>query len=154
MYLYNRSKHCSVKFIDDVFLIQSILLDDFHEMIMEIVIDPEDHIIRDIDFTMRRTPYDYCKGVQIKAKEMKGIKVGPGISGLAKQKLGEASGCYHLLDLFMEGIKVYKQGTARWRFKNNDTEGIKATRKALKDTCYYYSKNHDDTFLPKNGGQQ
>ena len=150
MYLYNRSKHCSVKLVDDAFHIHSVLLDDFHEMILDIVVGLEDDVIWDIGFTMRRTPYGYCHGVESLAERMKGIKIGPGISGVAKEKLGGANGCYHLLDLFMEGMKVHLQGAARLRLKNKDTEAIEAGRRKLKGTCYYYSKRFENEVGSRN----
>lgn len=140
MYLYNRSKHCSAKLVNDALHIHSSLIDDVHEMILDMVIGSQDMVIREIAFIMMRVPYGYCKEVQKKAEEMKGIVVGPGISRLAKEKFGESSGCYHLLDLFLEGIKVYKQGSTRLLFKNNDKKALKLSRDKMKDTCYYFSK--------------
>lgn len=140
MYLYNRFKHSSVQFSENALNIESILIDDVHEMVLHMVIGLENPVIQDINFLMMRTPHECCKNVQSKANEMKGVTIVSGISKLAKEKLSESNGCYHLLDLFLEGIKVYKQGRTRLLFRKNDQKAIESTRKKLKDTCYYFTE--------------
>lgn len=140
MYLYNRFKHSSVQLGENALNIESILIDDVHEMVLHMAIGLENQIIQDISFLMMRTPHECCKNVQAKADEMKGFTIVPGISKLAKEKFGDSSGCYHLLDLFLEGIKVYKQGRTRLLFKKNDQKALDSARKKLKDTCYYFTE--------------
>lgn len=142
MYLYNRSKHCYVKLAGDAILIHSAMIDDMHEMVLDMVIGLNDMIIQDISFVMLRTPVEICKEVQKNARSMVGERIGPGISKIAKERIGGAAGCYHLLDLFLEGAKVCKQGYSRYLRRNNDREAMEATLNNQKDTCYMWSNKN------------
>lgn len=141
MYLFNRTKNCSVKQLDNDFLAQATFLDTSHELVMEIVVEASELIIKEINLHIIRIPHEECRQIQGKIKSLKGVAIKSGLTQLAKEKLGGPGGCAHVTDLFLEGAKALIQGRYHWRFLNMDEEEWNNIHsQELRGTCYHFSQ--------------
>lgn len=141
MYLINRSKHCSVKLVGDDLLVQAVLLDSVHEMVLEVLASPKNLLIKKVQADMVRVPFPLCQEVQEKAKSLEGLHVAKGLSGHVRERLGASEGCVHLSDLFMDAARALVQARYVWikRVSPNSAEDLREAREELRGTCFYYS---------------
>lgn len=152
MYLFNRTKNCSVKQVGDDLFARTVLVDTVHEMVLEMSAGLHDLNIKSVKMYMMRTPHDMCKDVEKKAQDLVGCSVKPGIAKIVKEKIGGCEGCYHFTDIFLDTIKALKQGRYHWVYDNKSKqEREKYYWNDLKGTCYYYSngrkqlaRNHEN----------
>ncbi len=143
MYLFDRTKNCSVKQVDDDLFARTTLVDTVHEMVLEMRAGLQDLQIKSVKIYMMRTPNDICKDVEKKAQDLVGQRVKPGIARIVKEKIGGCEGCYHFTDMFLETIKALKQARYRWVYVNKSKEECeKFYWNELKGTCYYFSHGH------------
>lgn len=145
MYLFNRAKNYSIKLVDDQLWAQVSLVDTAHEIVLEAKTNLADLRILDVKAWMVRTPHPLCKDVEQRVQSLIGIVIKPGIAKNIYQKLGGPQGCYHLADLFLDMVKVIKQGKYSWVHHHYDREErTNFFNQELKDTCYYYSRNREE----------
>lgn len=153
MYLFNRTKTCTVQLLGEELQVHVLFLDTVHEMTVEIAADLNDLTIKRIKLNMIRTPFKFCRTFEGKINDLVGLPIGPGISKAVSECIGGSEGCYHLADSFLDGIKALKLGRYAWINMNKDkNEKEKFYRKELGNTCYYYShgkntevKDHADS---------
>ncbi|QNB45802.1 DUF2889 domain-containing protein [Thermanaerosceptrum fracticalcis] len=145
MYLFNRAKNYSVKLVGDELWAQVSLTDTAHEMVLEAKASLADLTIIDVKAWMVRTPHTLCKDVEKRIQSLNGIPIKSGITKIVQQKLGGPQGCYHLADLFLDMVKVIKQGKYSWVHHHySPEERVHIFNQELKDTCYYYSRNREE----------
>ncbi|MCR4441292.1 MAG: DUF2889 domain-containing protein [Peptococcaceae bacterium] len=149
MYLYNRMKNYSVEQVGNDLRIQASMIDSIHEMVLELVVGLDDSVIKKVRFDMIRTPHLLiCKEMEAKARTLEGCAVGQGIAKTIKERVGGGEGCHHLVDLFVEAIKVFKQGQYRLIYhRENDRERRKEIYwSELKGTCFYYTHGQEEKY--------
>lgn len=118
------------------------LLDPYHHLEMDLVLDasnPEAMVVKVAKASMERVPYPVCKEPLERVKELEGLKIERGIRHTVTKLLGGPKGCVHLVDLFMEGIRLAIQGVVVvWSENLPSEEGEKLRRKILGGVCIAY----------------
>jgi hypothetical protein len=83
-----------------------------HDMTIRILLGP-DWCIRNIDLSMRSTPFDVCSEVIRNFKTLQGASMGKGWNALLSERFAGAGGCRHLIDLLRGMATVAFQSMSR-----------------------------------------
>jgi|YelNatPaOPRAMG01_1025707.scaffolds.fasta_scaffold04193_4 hypothetical protein len=118
------------------------LLDPYHHLEMDLVLDasnPEAMVIKEAKASMARAPYPVCREPLERVKELEGLKIERGIRRTVTRLLGGPKGCVHLVDMFMEGIRLAIQAVVVvWSEKLPPEEGEKLRGRVLGGVCIAY----------------
>lgn len=118
------------------------LVDPYHHLEMDLVLDaskPEAMVVKEAKAFMARAPYPVCREPLERVKELEGLKVERGIRRTVTRLLGGPKGCVHLVDMFMEGIRLAIQGVVVvWSENLPPEEGEKLRRRILGGVCIAY----------------
>jgi len=149
MHLFNRMKSFSTEQVGDDLRIQGTLIDSIHEMVLELIVGLDDSVIKKVKFEVLKTGHTLiCKELEAKAKSLEGCVIGPGIAKTIKEKTGGGEGCHHLVDLLLEGVKMFKQGQYRVIYYREKDE--KKRREIywnlLRGTCFYYTHGLEEKY--------
>ncbi|MDW8103209.1 MAG: DUF2889 domain-containing protein [Anaerolineae bacterium] len=122
--------------------VHCVLLDPYHHLEMDLVLDasnPEAMIVKEARASMARVPYPVCRSPLERVKELEGLRVERGIKRTVTRLLGGPEGCVHLVDMFMEGVRLAIQAVVVvWTEKLPQEEGEKLRRKILGGVCIAY----------------
>jgi len=117
-------------------------VDPYHHLEMDLVLDaskPEAMVVKEAKAFMARAPYPVCREPLERVKELEGLKVERGIRRTVTRLLGGPKGCVHLVDMFMEGIRLAIQGVVVvWSENLPPEEGEKLRRRILGGVCIAY----------------
>ncbi|MBI2874017.1 MAG: DUF2889 domain-containing protein [Firmicutes bacterium] len=110
MYVLQRAKHTVATAPDpDTIVVQSILCDALHEMVVRLKVRVSDMEIIQADGEFKRIPVPVCRQALVPLQEITGLKIGPGITRQITSRVGGGEGCFHLTDLVMEATRFALQ---------------------------------------------
>ena len=118
------------------------LLDPYHHLEMDLILDssnPEAMVVREARASMARVPYPVCREPLERVKGLEGLKIERGIRRTVTRLLGGPKGCVHLVDMFMEGIRLAIQAVVVvWSERLPPEEGEKLRSRILGGVCIAY----------------
>jgi len=119
-----------------------MLMDPYHHLEMDLVLDasnPEAMVVKEAKASMARVPYPVCREPLERVKELEGLKIERGIRRTVTRLLGGPKGCVHLVDMFMEGIRLAIQAVVVvWSEKLPPEEGERLRGMVLGGVCIAY----------------
>jgi len=122
--------------------IHCMLMDPYHHLEMDLVLDasnPEAMVVKEAKASMARVPYPVCREPLERVKELEGLKIERGIRRTVTRLLGGPKGCVHLVDMFMEGIRLAIQAVVVvWSEKLPPEEGERLRGMVLGGVCIAY----------------
>ena len=132
----------------DTILARGSILDQVHNIAIELVINIETLEIISADGQMVKVPFDTCKPAIDNLKDIVGMKLDPGITNRVADAVGGKNGCIHLSEVTVETIRLaansifgIKCGGRDWREgRLSDEEFWGRVKPLLKGTCLVFKK--------------
>lgn len=106
--VFHRTKHCIVKEDKEGFVIMGDFNDSYHHLAMSIYIDGKTEEIKDCNIQFLRAPGSSCFTNHIHSSKMIGKKIGDVVKADIVNWLGRGEGCYHLVDICVEMVNIFK----------------------------------------------
>ncbi len=133
---------------DGNLMMESTFMDPYHLIRLNLIIAPSTKTIVHAKCEFTNHPHGACPLVQVKAKQLIGLKIQRGIAKLVLQKIGGSEGCVHLRELAMDTINFaattligYDEGFGLMsREFNIQEEGkrFEISQHLLKGSCHIY----------------
>lgn len=141
MELFSREMKISVRDDRELIHINSYLKDTHHEIKIHLIIQPITMEIMDASAEMLRIPYEICPQALKNLKQLKGLKIKPGINRQVIELLGGRNGCVHVVDLLRESFTGAVQGDMSLRVQGLSGEAITSKlAETLAGSCIGYAK--------------
>lgn len=103
---FRRDKVQEAYILDDRVQLREHLMDDGHEMVVEILVDRKTREIQDIAGKAYRVPYvNLCDRPFMKTKELVGSHLDQGFEERVFKSVGGSTGCAHLVDIILEMVR-------------------------------------------------
>ena len=132
----------------ETILARGSILDQVHNIALELVINVETLEILSAQGQMVKVPFETCKPAIDNLKEIVGFKLNAGITNRVADKVGGSGGCIHLSEVTVETIRLaansifgIKCGGKDWREgRMSDEEFWGRVKPLLKGTCMVFKK--------------
>lgn len=122
--------------------LKCVLLDPYHHIEMSFRVradDPRAMVIEDVHATMERVPYPVCRKPLERVPLLNGVRVERGLRRRVTRAVGGPQGCVHLVDLFMEGVRLAIQAVVVvWTQHLPPDEAESLRRDVLGGVCIAY----------------
>lgn len=119
-----------------------------HDMTVELVVDPDGFVIRDIDATMQVHPYDECRSILDSYRQLIGVSIARGYSRQVKDLFGGPGGCSHVGALLIAlgpvaiqaswGLARLHDDPADWAGLEFDPEDAERQLRFNENTCHVW----------------
>jgi len=162
--IYHRAKQTNIYPLgDDRFLIEALLRDDVHDVIVEVeIVHPSLEIVA-ARSEIRNGPFtNVCNMTHVNMKGLVGMKVGRGFTVAARAAVGGTGGCHRISELVVEIAQAAYQlhfvrffdavpkevrekadvPIDRWRAVNQAIPG-------MRNTCFSYNDEREATIEAK-----
>jgi hypothetical protein len=128
---------------DSTVLARGSILDQVHNIAIELIIDIDSQTILKAEGQMVKVPFPSCKPGLINLDKIVGMKLDAGISQRISNTVGGKNGCIHLSEVTVETIRLaantifgIKCGGREWREGElSDDEFWGRVKPLLKGTC-------------------
>lgn len=123
---------------EGIWLVKTFLLDDAHEIEVNIEMNMQDMVITDAKIIFKKQPLEYCRMVEELASSMKGVKVDRNFSRKIREIFMGPEGCPNimcLLSISIPGIIYYYYPYLIRTGKMKYEEWDHMIRTDLKDAC-------------------
>ncbi len=151
MYLRTQitERSINMKILEDTpetILARGSILDQVHNIAVELVINIETLEILKVEGRMVKVPFGTCKPALENLKTIEGQKLNAGISKKIADQIGGKDGCIHLSEVVIETVRLaansifgIKCGGKEWREgKLSDDEFWNRVKPLLKGTCIVF----------------
>lgn len=148
MKIFEREIRVSVEMDESGFQIKSHLIDNNHDMQVDVLVEQETMQIKAVDGQMERVPYAVCQNPLQGLNVLVGLHVKPGINRIVRDLIGGTKGCVHIVELLQECFKAALQGNIC--LVVNQLTGEERTKKLeqmLKNQCLRYTEEYSSTEL-------
>ena len=105
-----------------------------HEMWIRLTLDEQMHI-HDVEAVTDAGPFEICPDIVDRFKLLIGLRIGPGWTRRAQERLGGANGCTHLLEL-LRPVATTAYQTLYGARKHRDNRDDSGKKPAFIDTCH------------------
>ena len=112
MQLYRRTREYYVDWdaSREVLVARVEMLDEHHDMGIEVLFSYPELVIREVHPHINRTPYPVCPQATARLQSCVGLQVKSGISLLITRQIGGAAGCTHFTNLMIDACHSVVQG--------------------------------------------
>jgi Protein of unknown function (DUF2889) len=104
-----------------------------HDMWLRLTIDDE-MTVQAVEAATEASPYAVCGAITPNFQRLVGLRIGPGLRGKVKDRLGGTEGCTHLVEL------IWPIATAAYQtilpLKESERRAGARKRPAILDTCH------------------
>lgn len=141
------------------------LHDNYHDMELAVLVDPETYIIKDIAVTMNRHPFESCPESYSSYKRLIGLRVmGGGVLHKVHQLIPRVDGCTHLYTALEASLRALFIGAGYEGIRGRTSATTRAEHQELlrqlpftKDTCVSFRNDGKlpetpEVFLAKQKG--
>ncbi len=136
----------------DTVLARGSILDQVHNIAIELVIDINSLEIIKAEGQMVKVPFTMCKSAIDNLQSIVGLKLESGISTKLGSMVGGANGCIHLSEVTVETVRLaansifgIKCGGREWREGTmSDDEFWGRVKPLLKGTCLVFRNEHEN----------
>ncbi len=136
----------------DTVLARGSILDQVHNIAIEIVVDINTLEIKSVEGQMVKVPFKSCKQAIDNLRNIEGLKLEAGISNKLSSALGGQNGCIHLSEVTIETMRLaansifgIKCGGKEWREGTlSDDEFWGRVKPLLKNTCLVFKNEEED----------
>lgn len=144
----------NMKILDDTpetVLARGSILDQVHNIAVELVIDINTMEIRSAQGQLVKVPFKSCMPALNNLNNIVGFKLDSGISRRIAEAIGGKKGCIHLSEVVVETVRLaantifgIKCGGKEWREGTlSDEEFWSRVKPLLKGTCMVFENNDD-----------
>jgi hypothetical protein len=134
---------------EDTVLARGSILDQVHNIAVEMIIDINTLEIKNVEAQMVKVPFPECKPALDNLKKIIGFKLNAGISQRLISAIGGSLGCIHLSEVVVETIRLaantifgIKCGGKEWREGIiSDEEFWNRVKPLLKGTCRVFQND-------------
>ena len=129
-------------------MLEATFLDPYHLIRLNVQLDPRTRIIVAAKSQMANHPHSACPSVTEKAKLLKGLVIGRGITKEISKRIGGSEGCVHLRELAFETVNFaatvmmgYEEGFGLMSREFNildEGKRFDLSKHILKNTCHIY----------------
>lgn len=136
---------------DETVLARGSILDQVHNIAIELVINIDTLKIQKVQGQMVKVPFQTCEPALENLKEIIGMKLDSGISQRIANAVGGKNGCVHLSEVVVETTRLaantifgIKCGGKEWRAGIlSDDEFWRRVKPLLKGTCRIFQDDND-----------
>jgi hypothetical protein len=129
-------------------MLEATFLDPYHLIRLNVQLDPRTRTIVAAKSQMANHPHSACPSVTEKAKLLKGLVIGRGITKEISKRIGGSEGCVHLRELALETVNFaatvmmgYEEGFGLMSREFNildEERRFDLSKHILKNTCHIY----------------
>ncbi|HDP24423.1 MAG TPA: DUF2889 domain-containing protein [Deltaproteobacteria bacterium] len=117
-----------------------------HEIILRLLVEGPELVIRDLEVDMKHVPRTQCDQTRDSLRQIIGQRIAPGFSDMVKKNFGGPHGCAHLNALLLAMAPSCVQGYWAWRVSKPLTfeqasRGL--DERYLIDTCWVWRSGGD-----------
>lgn len=136
---------------EDTVLARGSILDQVHNIAIELTIDINTQEILNAEGQMVKVPFDSCKPALANLKKIIGLKLNTGVTGRIADAIGVRTGCIHLSEVTVETVRLaantifgIKCGGRDWREgRLSDEVFWGRVKPLLKGTCIVFQEKKD-----------
>lgn len=125
---------------DESILLTGTLKDRFHDISVNVVVDPLSLEILRSSCLIEAAPSPHCSRIEERFKSLQGIVVGKGLSRALNMALGGSEGCGNLRTLLMGLLPLALNVTAS-RGVSDEQDVLDVIHRQLQGTCIGYPKS-------------
>ncbi|MCB0831976.1 MAG: DUF2889 domain-containing protein [Bacteroidetes bacterium] len=129
-------------------MLEATFLDPYHLIRLNIQVDPRTRLIVAAKSEMANHPHSICPSVTEKARLLKDLKIGRGITKEISRRIGGSDGCVHLRELALETVNFaatvmmgYDEGFGLMSREFNildENKRYDLSKHILTNTCHVY----------------
>ena len=138
---FNREISYRVFRRDGQIALTATMKDVFHDIFMEILVDPETMRIGSARVNFLKHPTEYCPRIDRAMTELAGTTIGKGMNRRLIEIFGGSEGCGNIRTLLMGLLPLALNAKASTGIEDQD-EMLEKIRKELTGTCIGYPSSH------------
>ena len=125
----------------DSIALTATMKDVFHDIFIEIHVDPENMKINAARVNFLKHPTDYCQQIDKGMAELVGTTIGKGLSKTVVKIFGGSEGCGNIRTILLGLLPLALNAKAATGISDQD-EMLEKIRKELTGTCIGYPSNY------------
>ncbi|SAL86032.1 hypothetical protein AWB74_07539 [Caballeronia arvi] len=112
-----------------------------HDLSLRVTVS-EDYVVKNIEASSDRTPFDVCREAQSSLSPLIGERIAAGWSSIVRQRLQDSSTCTHLRELLIPLATAAIQGIKGLRREGQTSVDASQTDVKL-DSCYAFARDRE-----------
>ena len=123
----------------EMLVLSATLNDRFHDITIEVVVDPHSLVVQSAQADFRKYPSGDCPNAARVMQRLQGLVIGKGLSRKITEAVGGIEGCSNLRTLLLGLLPLALNARAAAGCQNDD-EALHVIHKQLLGTCAGYAK--------------
>jgi Protein of unknown function (DUF2889) len=118
-------------------LVTCVMTDKFHDIVLEVTVDNESLVIKEIGLDFRKAPMENCMESGVRLDLLTGVSIGKGLTRRLFEALGGSSGCPNLRNMLLCALPLVLNVRGAEGF-SGVTEMMEGLHEQLRGTCAGY----------------
>jgi DUF2889 family protein len=127
--------------VEESIALTATMNDVFHDIFIEIRVNPETMVISSALLNFLNHPTDFCPQIEKSMSELVGTVIGKGMTKRLAEIFGGSEGCGNVRTMLMGLLPLALNAKAATGMTNQD-EMLEKMRKSLKGSCIGYPSNY------------